>query len=243
MRERVFDELLELLARVGEAGRARATGSAEACRGSWWRAGDRSGPCRRRRLSYRRPLPAPLAACEPAPISPTPTRRRRRRRPDERARARRSCKKAVARAAGARRSAGRAARRAARRRSACPSRCVDALREYRRITHPRRPAPPDAVHRQADAQRRRRAARARRSPQRSSAARSDALALHQAERWRAELIADDEAPTRFAAEHPGSRRAAPAQPGAHRAQGRRAARPSSAAAAPTASCSSSSREH
>jgi ribosome-associated protein len=28
------------------------------------------------------------------------------------------------------------------------------------------------------------------------------LALHQAERWRAELIADDEALTRFAAEHP-----------------------------------------
>ena len=31
----------------------------------------------------------------------------------------------------------------------------------------------------------------------------DALALHQAERWRAELIADDEAATRFASEHPG----------------------------------------
>ncbi|NUZ04990.1 ribosome biogenesis factor YjgA [Piscinibacter koreensis] len=31
----------------------------------------------------------------------------------------------------------------------------------------------------------------------------DSLALHQAERWRAELIADDEATTRFAAEHPG----------------------------------------
>jgi len=32
----------------------------------------------------------------------------------------------------------------------------------------------------------------------------DSLALHQAERWRAELIADDEATTRFAAEHPGA---------------------------------------
>ena len=31
----------------------------------------------------------------------------------------------------------------------------------------------------------------------------DALALHQAERWRAELIADDEAATRFASAHPG----------------------------------------
>jgi len=32
----------------------------------------------------------------------------------------------------------------------------------------------------------------------------DSLALHQAERWRAELIADDEAATRFASEHPGT---------------------------------------
>ncbi len=31
----------------------------------------------------------------------------------------------------------------------------------------------------------------------------DALALHHAERWRAELIADDEALTRWTAEHPG----------------------------------------
>ena len=31
----------------------------------------------------------------------------------------------------------------------------------------------------------------------------DALALHQAERWRAELIADDDAATRFASAHPG----------------------------------------
>ena len=31
----------------------------------------------------------------------------------------------------------------------------------------------------------------------------DSLSLHQAERWRAELIADDEATTRFAAAHPG----------------------------------------
>jgi ribosome-associated protein len=31
----------------------------------------------------------------------------------------------------------------------------------------------------------------------------DALALHQAERWRAELIADDAAATRFASAHPG----------------------------------------
>ncbi|MDQ6628247.1 MAG: DUF615 domain-containing protein [Pseudomonadota bacterium] len=31
----------------------------------------------------------------------------------------------------------------------------------------------------------------------------DSLALHQAERWRAELIADDAATTRFASEHPG----------------------------------------
>ena len=32
----------------------------------------------------------------------------------------------------------------------------------------------------------------------------DSLALHQAERWRAELIADDAAATRFANEHPGA---------------------------------------
>ena len=32
----------------------------------------------------------------------------------------------------------------------------------------------------------------------------DSLALHQAERWRAELIADDSAATRFASEHPGA---------------------------------------
>ena len=32
----------------------------------------------------------------------------------------------------------------------------------------------------------------------------DSLALHQAERWRAELIADDEAATRFASAHPGT---------------------------------------
>jgi ribosome-associated protein len=32
----------------------------------------------------------------------------------------------------------------------------------------------------------------------------DALALHQAERWRAELIADDEATARFASAHPGA---------------------------------------
>ncbi|MEO5843779.1 MAG: ribosome biogenesis factor YjgA, partial [Caldimonas sp.] len=32
----------------------------------------------------------------------------------------------------------------------------------------------------------------------------DSLALHQAERWRAELLAGDEATTRFAAEHPGA---------------------------------------
>jgi ribosome-associated protein len=32
----------------------------------------------------------------------------------------------------------------------------------------------------------------------------DALALHHAERWRVELIADDEALTRWTAEHPGS---------------------------------------
>lgn len=32
----------------------------------------------------------------------------------------------------------------------------------------------------------------------------DSLALHQAERWRADLLADDEATTRWIAEHPGS---------------------------------------
>jgi ribosome-associated protein len=32
----------------------------------------------------------------------------------------------------------------------------------------------------------------------------DSLALHEAERWRAELIADDAATTRFAAAHPGT---------------------------------------
>ena len=32
----------------------------------------------------------------------------------------------------------------------------------------------------------------------------DSLALHQAEHWRAELIADDEAATRFASAHPGT---------------------------------------
>ena len=42
------------------------------------------------------------------------------------------------------------------------------------------------------------------SPRCSSAGPATPLALHQAERWRAELIADDEATTRFAAAHAGA---------------------------------------
>ena len=67
----------------------------------------------------------------------------------------------------------------------------------------------------------------------------DSLALHQAERWRAELIADDAATTRFAARTPAPTCSSCARSCATRARTRRA-RPSSAAAAPTASCSSSS---
>jgi hypothetical protein len=44
--------------------------------------------------------------------------------------------------------------------------------------------------------------RARRRRERQLGRARDALALHQAERWRAELIADDEATTRFAAATP-----------------------------------------
>ena len=56
---------------------------------------------------------------------------------------------------------------------------------------PRRAAPPDAVHRQADAHGGRRADRARRCSSAQLGRARDSLALHQAERWRAELIADD----------------------------------------------------
>ena len=48
----------------------------------------------------------------------------------------------------------------------------------------------------------------------------DSLALHQAERWRAELIADDEATTRFATPPTRRRRAAAARARPQRAQGR-----------------------
>ena len=146
----------------------------------------------------------------------------------------------VARAAVARRSAARAARRPRSRRSASASRCSTRSASCRRIAQPRRPAPPDAVHRQADARGRRRAVARRPSPSCQLGRAQDSLALHEAERWRAELIADDEATTRCAAEHAGSRPAAAAQrSSATRARTPRA-RPSSAAAAPTASCSSSS---
>ncbi len=49
----------------------------------------------------------------------------------------------------------------------------------------------------------------------------DSLALHEAERWRAELLADDEALARWREAHPRHRPAAAAQPGARGAQGRR----------------------
>ena len=101
-------------------------------------------------------------------------------------------KQTVARAAGAGRGAGRAAGRAARgHRDARAT----ARRDRRVPPHPiaRRPAPPDAVRRQADAQRRRRRRCARRWPRRTLGSARETLALHEAERWRAELIADDDA--------------------------------------------------
>ena len=95
------------------------------------------------------------------------------------------------------------------------------------------------LHRQADANAPTSSSRATRSLERQLGRARDSLALHQAERWRAELLADDAATTRFAARPRRRRPAAAAQPRAQRAQGRRERAASSAAAAPTASCSSS----
>ena len=106
----------------------------------------------------------------------------------------------VARAAGARRGPARVRRRPARDARRSTSRCVDAMRECTPHALPRGAAPADAVHRQADARGRCRAARDGGRRARLGRAR-DSLALHQAERWRAELIADDAATTRFAREH------------------------------------------
>ena len=80
----------------------------------------------------------------------------------------------------------------ARRRSASASRCSTRSLPARRIAQPRGAAPPDAVHRQADALGRRRAGARRASPSAQLGRARDSLALHQAERWRAELIADDD---------------------------------------------------
>ena len=147
-------------------------------------------------------------------------------------------KQAIARAAGPRRSPARAARRPARGLDLTEP-LLDAIRECRRITQPRGRRRQMQLHRQADAPGRRRAAARGASPSAQLGRAQDSLALHQAERWRAELIADDDA-RRASPRASGSRRAAAARPGPQRAQGRARWRPSSAAAAPTASCSSSS---
>jgi len=79
---------------------------------------------------------------------------------------------------------------------------LDALREYRRIrSHEARRRQMQLIGklmRSADVD------AARRAVDEVKLGRAqDALSLHQAERWRAELIADDEAATRFASAHPG----------------------------------------
>jgi ribosome-associated protein len=79
---------------------------------------------------------------------------------------------------------------------------LEALREYRRIrSHEARRRQMQLIGklmRSADVD------VARRAVDEGKLGRAqDALALHQAERWRAELIADDDAATRFASEHPG----------------------------------------
>jgi ribosome-associated protein len=79
---------------------------------------------------------------------------------------------------------------------------LDALREYRRIrSHEAKRRQMQLIGklmRNADVDAARRAI----DEARLGRAR-DSLALHQAERWRAELLADDDAATRFASEHPG----------------------------------------
>ena len=99
-------------------------------------------------------------------------------------------------------------RSSARRWSSCPTtalaragaaraRCATRSTQYRAHAHARRPAPPDAVHRQADARASTPRRCARPWPRPSSARRATTLPLHEAERWRDELIADDEALTRW----------------------------------------------
>lgn len=83
-----------------------------------------------------------------------------------------------------------------------PEPLVDALREARRITsHEARRRQLQLVGRlmrSADV------AAARRAVDELKLGRAhDALALHRAERWRVDLVADDAAATRFAAAHPG----------------------------------------
>ena len=152
-------------------------------------------------------------------------------------------KQAIARAAGARRGAARAARRPPRRRSALAEPLLDAIDACAaRRTH-EGAAPPDAVHRQADALGRRRAAArsavaelaARPRPRLARAAPGRALARRAARRRRRA-----DALRRASTPAPTCSSCAPWC--ATRARTRRR-RPSSATAAPTASCSSSSREH
>ena len=223
----------------------RATGEQKAC-GDLDGAPDRGVRAEGGGYDNDDPMQRYFAACEPvaevpepdptsaaAPSSPGTAQR-----PSKTER-----KRGIARAAGARRGAGRAVATSGSPASAC--------REHA-ARRARRPTGASRSHegrrrqmqfdRQADARRRRRRrSRAAVAERRSSAAPSDSLALHQAERWRAELIADDDALDALdRSEHPGHRRAAAARAGPQRAQGRRAERRRSAAAAPTASCSSSS---
>jgi len=84
-----------------------------------------------------------------------------------------------------------------------PEPLLDALQAYRRIrSHEARRRQMQLIGklmRGADVDAARRAVDERRLGRAQ-----DSLALHQAERWRAELIADDEAATRFASAHPGT---------------------------------------
>ena len=84
-----------------------------------------------------------------------------------------------------------------------PEPLLDALHDYRRIrSHEARRRQMQLIGklmRGADVDAARRAIDERRLGRAQ-----DALALHQAERWRAELIADDAAATRFASAHPGT---------------------------------------
>ena len=236
-RQRAVDQLAETFARIGEVGRRERPGGRRHLGSRVARRAEGSG--QEAAAMITTPFPAPLAACEPAPNSPKPTRRRRRRRapctgatPEQD-----PAQGGFARAAVARRGAGRAVRRAARRPR--PARAA-ARRAAGLPPHPqpRSAAPADAADRQAHARRRRRRRppRRRRAPARpgpgfAGPAPGGALA-RRADRRRRGGDALRQRPSRH-------RHAAPAHAwSATRARMRRL-RPSSAAAAPFASCSSS----